>query len=125
MSYTSRIYSEDPSLTTSSRSSSSSSSKRKPATPLAPNSTVTALQARTFGTWTLVQSLVRLYAAYHIGERAFYEMGLATYAIAWVHFMAEWFVFRTVKWGAPLAGPVVVSSGTIVWMWLQWGYYVQ
>lgn len=94
-------------------------------TPLAPDSTVTPLQARTFGAFTLIQSLVRLYAAYNISNLAFYQLGLCTYAVAFGHFMAEWFVFRTVKWGAPLAGPIIVSTGTLVWMWLQWEFYVQ
>ncbi|KAG9241837.1 Erg28 like protein-domain-containing protein [Calycina marina] len=111
--YTSRVYSENPSLTP------------HQSTPLAPHSTATPLQGRTFGTWTLIQSLVRLYAAYNISNERFFELGFLTYAVAFCHFMAEWMVFRTAKWGGPMAVPVFVSTGTLVWMWLQWGFYVQ
>jgi hypothetical protein len=52
-------------------------------------------------------------------------MAYLTYAVAWLHFMSEWFVFRTAKWGVPLAGPVFVANGTLVWMALQWGFYVK
>ncbi|KAF2113417.1 hypothetical protein BDV96DRAFT_496208 [Lophiotrema nucula] len=87
-------------------------------------SQVTALSARKFGTWTFLTSLVRLYAAYNIDNKSFYTLAMWTYGIAWVHFMSEWFVFKTARWGAPLAGPVVVANMSLVWMWLQWGFYV-
>lgn len=72
-----------------------------------------------------MQSMIRLYAAYHISNPQLYQMAFLTYAVAFVHFIGEWFVFGTVKWGAPIAGPVIISSSGLVWMWLQWGYYVQ
>ena len=131
LSYTSRIYSEDPSMDFRQKEIRRSAREKNSAsaypsnTPLAPDSTVTALQARTFGTFTLIQSLVRLFAAYHISDPAFYQLGVCTYAVAFGHFMAEWWYFGTAKWGAPLAGPIIVSTGTLLWMWLQWGFYVQ
>jgi hypothetical protein len=73
----------------------------------------------------VVQSVVRLYAAYYISNPQLYQLAFLTYAVAFAHFMGEWFVFRTVKWGAPIAGPVIISTSSLVWMWLQWGYYVQ
>ena len=92
----------------------------KPATP----SQVTPLSARTFGTWTFLTSIVRLYAAYHINEPAFYSLAHWTYGIAWMHFMSEWWVYRTTSWGTPLAGPVCVASGSLLWMFLQRDFYV-
>ncbi|KAF2714232.1 transmembrane domain-containing protein [Pleomassaria siparia CBS 279.74] len=87
-------------------------------------SQVTPLSSRTFGTWTLLTSIVRLYAAYNINEPVMYELAICTYGVAWLHFMSEWWVFGTTKWGTPLAGPVFVSTGSLVWMWLQKDFYV-
>ena len=52
-------------------------------------------------------------------------MAYWTYVIAFAHFMSEWFFFKTARWGAPLAGPVVVATSSLVWMGVQWGYYVK
>ncbi|CCJ30829.1 unnamed protein product [Pneumocystis jirovecii] len=71
---------------------------------------VNALGARLFGTWTLVSAVVRFYAAYHISNSVVYEITLWTYYIAAFHFISEWLVFKSSKFGAPLAGPLVVSS---------------
>ena len=86
---------------------------------------MTPLSARTFGTWTALTAIVRLYAAYHISEPHMYVLALCTFGVAWAHFMAEWLFFRTARWGSGLAGPVLVSSGSLVWMGLQWGWYVK
>ena len=67
---------------------------------------------------------MRLYAAYNIDNPAFYQLAYWTYLVAFGHFMSEWFIFGTCRWGKPLAGPVVVSTGTLVWMWWVWGDYV-
>jgi hypothetical protein len=39
--------------------------------------------------------------------------------------MSEWWYFKTARWGAPLAGPITVASGSLLWMTLQWGFYVK
>ena len=96
-----------------------------PATPSGSTSPVTPLSSRTFGTWTLVQSVVRLYAAYNISNPAIYQLGIWTYGIAWAHFMSEWFIFKSTHMSAGLAGPVIVSTASLVWMFAQWGFYVQ
>jgi hypothetical protein len=88
-------------------------------------SPVTALSSRTFGTWTLQSAIVRLVAAYHISNPQVYQLAFCTYAIAFAHFMSEWLVFRSTSWGKGLTGPVLVSTGTVVWMYLQWDYYVK
>jgi hypothetical protein len=91
-----------------------------PSTP----SQVTPLSGRTFGTWTFLTSIVRLYAAYNINDPSMYKLALWTYGVAWLHFMSEWWVFGTTFWGLPLAGPVCVASGSLVWMFSCWGYYI-
>jgi len=88
-------------------------------------SPVTELSARTFGTWTALSSIVRLYGAYHIDNPVVYEMVLWTYAIAFAHFFSEWLVFKTARWGKGLAGPVIVSTVSTTWMLLQWNHYVK
>lgn len=90
----------------------------------APN-LVTALSGRTFGTWTFLSSIIRLYAALNIHDPLVYQLALATYAVAWGHFMSEWFAFGTARWGRALAGPVIVSTGTLIWMLTTWSEYVR
>ncbi|KAL8709325.1 MAG: hypothetical protein Q9220_005918 [cf. Caloplaca sp. 1 TL-2023] len=91
----------------------------------APETTVTPLHARTFGTYTALASIVRLYAAYYITNPVVYQMAMWTYAVALGHFYSEWLVFRTARWGEGLAGPLFISVGSLVWMGLQWGEYVR
>ncbi|KAF2673586.1 ergosterol 28 [Microthyrium microscopicum] len=87
-------------------------------------SPVTPLSARTFGTWTLLSSVIRLYAAYDITNKPVYEIALASYGIAFAHFFSEWLVFGSTKWGKGLAGPAIVSTMTIGWMVSQKDFYV-
>lgn len=84
---------------------------------------VTPLSARTFGTWTLVASIIRLYGAYYLNVPQIYELTFASYCIAFGHFGLEWLVYGTAKLGKGFAGPLIVSTATITWMWAQWGYY--
>lgn len=88
------------------------------------SSPVTPLSARTFGTWTAISSIVRLYAAYHICDPTIYEICMWTFAIAFMHFMSEWLVFGTARWSRGLAGPVFVATGTLAWMVVQRNAYV-
>lgn len=115
--YTQRVYLGPPTR----KSNKPSVSKN----PEAPNSPVTPLSARTFGTWTFLSSVIRLYAAYYIDQPQIYQLAFCTYTIAFFHFMSEWQVFGTARWGKGLAGPVFVSTGSLLWMYLQWGYYVK
>jgi hypothetical protein len=94
-------------------------------TPAAASSPVTPLSARTFGTWTLLSSVVRLYAAYHITNPQIYELAFWSYGIAWVHFFSEWLVFGSTRMGPGLAGPAIVATSSLIWMYTQWGYYVK
>ncbi|GAA5855304.1 hypothetical protein JCM9279_001941 [Rhodotorula babjevae] len=85
---------------------------------------VNPLQARLFGVWTLTSACVRFYAAYHVGVKPVYDLALATYAIALWHFGSEALVYRTVGLKG-LAGPLIVSTTSLVWMWQQYDYYVR
>ena len=87
-------------------------------------SETTALSSRLFGTWTIVSAVIRLYAAYNISNPQLYQLAIWAYAIAWFHFMSEWMLFKTAVWGRGLAGPVLISTGSLIWMFSQWGYYV-
>ncbi|KAF8501610.1 Erg28-like protein [Russula emetica] len=86
---------------------------------------VTPLQARTFGIWTLTASIVRLYAAYNIHNKAFYDMALLTYLFAFAHFSSEILIFRTAKISIPVLSPVIVATTSLVWMILQYDFYVK
>jgi hypothetical protein len=112
LAYTSRVY-----------SGRTAPVKTPSGTWLAKDSPATPLSGRTFGTWTVIQSLVRLYAAYNIDNPRFYELAFMTYAVAWGHFMSEWLYFRSTSWNPGMAFPVVIASGTLVWMLSQWSFY--
>jgi Erg28 like protein len=87
-------------------------------------SPVTPLSSRTFGTWTFLSSIIRLYAALDISNPKLYQLAFVSYSIAFGHFLSEWLVFKTASFGAGLAGPLFVSTGTMIWMLMQWDYYV-
>ncbi|TNY18179.1 Erg28-like protein [Rhodotorula diobovata] len=87
-------------------------------------SSVNPLQARLFGVWTLTSALIRLYAAYHLSLKPVYDLALASYALALCHFGSEALVYRTVGLQG-LAGPLVVSTTSLVWMWQQYDFYVR
>jgi hypothetical protein len=94
-------------------------------TPESPGSPATPLSARTFGTWTLLQAIVRLYAAYNIHNPSMYQLAMWTYAIAFGHFASEWLYFKTARFGEALAPPVLISTGSLIWMWWSWSSYVR
>lgn len=104
------------------KNTTTTSPKNNPSTSSSP---VTPLSARTFGTWTALSSIIRLYGAYNIHDAKIYELCLWTYGIAFGHFLSEWWIFGTARWGRGLAGPVLVSTVTSLWMLVQWGSYVR
>ncbi|KAK4694796.1 hypothetical protein P7C71_g2840, partial [Lecanoromycetidae sp. Uapishka_2] len=91
----------------------------------ASSNSINPLSSRIFGTWTFLSSVIRLYAAYNISNPPIYQLAMWAYAAAWAHFMSEWLVFGTARWGRALAGPAFISTGSLVWMMTQWGFYVQ
>uniref|UniRef100_A0A060TFG8 ARAD1D15334p n=1 Tax=Blastobotrys adeninivorans TaxID=409370 RepID=A0A060TFG8_BLAAD len=85
---------------------------------------VTALSARTFGTWTILTSIVRLYGSYYTNIQPIYDLCIFTYLVAGGHFISEWLVFGTAKLGKGLAGPLIVASTSTIWMLLQRDFYI-
>ncbi|KAI0303723.1 Erg28-like protein [Multifurca ochricompacta] len=92
---------------------------------VSPTQPVTPLQARTFGIWTLTASVVRLYAAYNIHNKAIYDMALLTYLFAFAHFSSEVLIFRSARISIPILTPVAVATTSLVWMILQYDFYVK
>ena len=86
---------------------------------------VTPLQARCFGTWTLITSVVRLYAAYNLHLGPVYDIAIWTYVVALGHFASEIFVFKSMTFGVPQFFPFLFASTALVWMPMVRDYYVQ
>lgn len=84
---------------------------------------VTPLSARTFGTWTLVSSIIRMYGALYLTEEHIYQLTFISYIIALFHFGSELLVFRTCKLGKGVLGPFIVATTSLVWMYLQKEFY--
>lgn len=115
MKYTTQVYPGWASSTTKTKPSASQAySQSSPATPLS---------SRTFGTWSFLAAVVRIYAAYNITDPLMYQLAIWSYAIAGWHFLSEWFIFGTTRWGRGLAGPVIVSSTSLGWMLWSWESY--
>lgn len=88
-------------------------------------SPVTPLSSRTFGTWNLAVGIVRLFAAYHIHEEAWFQMQMITNIIGLVHFGLEAFVYKTARLSGPFFAPTVVATIGLGWSIAQYGYYVR
>lgn len=88
-------------------------------------SNINALSSRIFGVYTLIAAVIRLYAAYNIDNPQLYQLAICTFAVAWGHFISEWLIFKTAAWGRAIAGPVIISTGSLIWMFTQWGFYIQ
>lgn len=87
---------------------------------------VTPLASRLFGTWTLTSAVVRAYGAYHIHEKAVYELCIATFLIALGHFVSEMTVYRSARpAGIAAISPLFVASLSLYWMFSSYDYYVK
>lgn len=84
---------------------------------------LTGLSSRLFGTWTLLSTVARAYAAYNIRSKELYAIAFSTYAIAVVHFGSEWLVYKTMTMRSGLLAPFTVASVTTIWMAVQRVYY--
>ena len=96
-----------------------------PSSPSPTASPVNALSARTFGTWTVLSSIIRFYAAYHIDDPMVYQLALWSFVLAGAHFGSEWLYYGTARWGRGLAGPVIVCVVSLPWMLSSWEWYVR
>ncbi|OJD24001.1 hypothetical protein ACJ73_04641 [Blastomyces percursus] len=88
------------------------------------NSPHNALQSRTFGTWTFISAVVRVYAAFHINEPHMYDLTMWTFGTAFAHFVSEWLIFGSAKAKGRFVSPLCVASGTLAWMVTQRGFYL-
>ena len=86
-------------------------------------SAVNPLSSRTFGTWTFVSSVIRMYAAYNISDPLIYHLTLWTFGIALAHFSSEWLYFGSTKLDKGLLPSMLVATGSLTWMLLQWEFY--
>ncbi|GCB18702.1 ergosterol biosynthetic protein 28 [Aspergillus awamori] len=77
------------------------------------------LSSRTFGTWTFLSSVVRMYAAYNLNNPAVYDLALWTFGIALVHFVGEWLGFGSAQLKGRFVSPLIVASSTLAWMLTQ------
>ncbi|KAL4897940.1 ergosterol biosynthesis protein Erg28 [Aspergillus ambiguus] len=77
------------------------------------------LSSRTFGTWTFLSSVVRMYAAYNITTPVVYDMAMWTFGIALVHFVGEWLGFGTAQLKGRFVSPLITASSTLAWMLIQ------
>ncbi|KZT59132.1 ergosterol biosynthesis protein Erg28 [Calocera cornea HHB12733] len=85
---------------------------------------VNTLQSRNFALWSLTNGIVRFYFAYNVGNPVVYDITLATYVIATLHFLSEWLVFRTCALGGGVVSPLIVAGSSIVWMTTQREFYL-
>ena len=89
------------------------------------NSQVTGLSIRSFGSWLILSGFVRFYAAYNLSNPAAYATAFCTFiAISWFYLM-EWLVYRTIDMGITLVISLAMDCGALIWMPLQWNYYLK
>eukprot|EP01137_Pigoraptor_chileana_P010470 Opistho-2@60172 len=80
------------------------------------SSQVTALSARTFGTWTGLASIVRIYAALDLHNKSLYDVTLLSFVLANAHFLGEVYVYKTAALELGVVLPLIISGTTMLWM---------
>ncbi|TRY91777.1 hypothetical protein DNTS_023737 [Danionella cerebrum] len=75
-----------------------------------------ALQARTFGIWTLLSSTIRACCAIDINNRTLYLLTLWTFVLALGHFLSESFLYQTAPLTTGVMAPLIVAGFSIVLM---------
>ncbi|OAA38840.1 transmembrane domain-containing protein [Metarhizium rileyi] len=86
---------------------------------------VTPLAGRLFGTWTLITSIVRCYAAYNLHIGPVYNISYWTYIVAFGHFASEKFMFQSMTFGPPQVFPFMFATCALIWMPLVRDHYVE
>ena len=87
-----------------------------------PPITVSALQARTFATWTLTSCLLCLICARNPCIPAIYGATLGSFLIALLHFLLELLAYKTVGLKTAIQ-PMIVAGVSSLWMIAGWNYY--
>ncbi|EAW81238.1 chromosome 14 open reading frame 1, isoform CRA_b [Homo sapiens] len=77
---------------------------------------VNGLQARTFGIWTLLSSVIRCLCAIDIHNKTLYHITLWTFLLALGHFLSELFVYGTAAPTIGVLAPLMVASFSILGM---------
>nr|KAF6484242.1 ergosterol biosynthesis 28-like protein [Rousettus aegyptiacus] len=99
---------------------------------------VNGLQARTFGIWTLLSSVIRFLCAIDIHNKTYvregralaelwleirlYHITLCTFFLALGHFLSELFVFGTAAPTVTVLAPLMVASSSILGMLVGFQY---
>ncbi|KAM9191076.1 ergosterol biosynthetic protein 28 homolog isoform 1-T2 [Mergus octosetaceus] len=77
---------------------------------------VNGLQARTFGIWSLLSSVVRCLCALDIRNQTLYYITLFTFVVALAHFLSEVFIYHTAALTMGIMAPLMVASFSILGM---------
>lgn len=91
----------------------------------APPTEISPLGVRTFGTWTFITSIIRLYGSWYlVGNKQIYELCLWSFMVAFGHFYLELSVYKNCKFDKGFMGPLIVSTTSIIWMATQKEFYL-
>ncbi|XP_040188796.1 ergosterol biosynthetic protein 28 homolog [Rana temporaria] len=83
---------------------------------------VNGLQARTFGIWTLLSSVIRCTCAIDIRNKTLYHLTLWTFILALGHFMSEVWIYHTAQMTIGVMAPLMVASFSILGMVIGFQY---